>query len=99
MTKNHDLISPTSPGDILVEEFMPEYGLKAPTLAKLLGTPRSTLNGLLSGGRCSAEMAVRLSLCSDTTPEFWANAQLARDLWDAKQEVDEGGITPVSNVA
>ena len=81
-------IRPTHPGEMLREDFFPDYGLTASGLAEALGVSRQTINELLRGRRAvSPEMALRLSRLFGNTPEFWLNAQRAVDLWDAAQAI------------
>lgn len=76
---------PTHPGEILREDFMPDYDLTISGLAALLGVSRQTVNELVRGRRSlSPEMALRLSGLFGNSPEFWLNLQRAVDLWDAK---------------
>lgn len=90
---------PTSPGEMLKLDYMPDMGLKVPTLAKHLGVGRSTLQALIDGGRCSAEMAVRLGNVFDTSSEYWMNLQGKRDLWEAKRAVDTNTTIPLAGAA
>jgi addiction module HigA family antidote len=77
-------VRPTHPGEMLREDFMPDYGLTVSGIAKALGVSRQTVNELLRGRRAvSPEMALRLSRLFGNTAEFWLNAQRAVDLWDA----------------
>ena len=79
-------IQPTHPGEMLREDFMPDYGLTATTLAEKLGVSRQTVNELLNEKRAvSPSMALRLSRLFGNRPEFWLNAQLAVDLWKAQK--------------
>ncbi len=81
-------IRPTHPGEMLREDFLPDYGLKASGLAEALGVSRQTINELLRGRRAvSPDMALRLSRLFGNTPEFWLNAQRAVDLWAAAQAI------------
>ena len=75
---------PTHPGEMLREDFLPDYGLTVTSLAEALGVSRQTMNELLRERRAvSPEMALRLSRLFGNSPEFWLNAQRAVDLWDA----------------
>lgn len=79
---------PTHPGEMLAEDFMPDYGLTVAALAKAVGVTRQSINELLRGRRAlSPEMALRLSRLFGNSPEFWLNAQRAVDLWDAAQAI------------
>jgi antitoxin HigA-1 len=79
-------IPPTHPGEMLREDFMPDYGLTATSLASALGISRQTINELLRERRSlTAVMALRLSRLFGNSPEFWLNAQRSRDLWESEQ--------------
>jgi addiction module HigA family antidote len=80
-------IAPTHPGEMLRDDFMPDYNLTTTGLAEKLGVSRQTVNELLLERRAvSPAMALRLSKLFGNTPEFWLNAQRAVDLWNAKRE-------------
>lgn len=92
-------IRPTHPGEILREDFLPDYGLSVASFAKAIGVSRQTVNELLRERRAvSPEMALRLSRLFGNTPEFWLNAQRAVDLWEtsraAKKKIDR--INPLT---
>lgn len=75
---------PVHPGEILREDFLPEYELSVTTLAEALGVSRQSVNELLRERRAvSPEMALRLGKLFGTSPEFWLNLQRNVDLWDA----------------
>jgi addiction module HigA family antidote len=81
-------VRPTHPGEMLREDFMPDYGLSVSSIAKALGVSRQTVNELLRERRAvSPEMALRLPRFFGNTPEFWLNAQRAIDLWEAARTV------------
>jgi antitoxin HigA-1 len=81
-------IRPTHPGEMLREDFLPDYGLTVAGLAAALGVSRQTVNELLRERRAlSPEMALRLARLFGNSPEFWLNAQRAVDLWDAAQAI------------
>lgn len=86
-------IKPTHPGEMLREDFIPDYGLTVTALARNLGVSRQTINELLRERRSiTPDMALRLSRLFKNSPEFWLNAQRAVDLWTAqrnrKKELD-----------
>lgn len=92
-------VRPIHPGEMLREDFLPDYGLTVSGLARALGVSRQTVNELLRERRSlSPQMALRLSRLFGNSSEFWLNAQRAVDLWDAVQqlgpEVDK--IKPLS---
>jgi len=79
---------PTHPGEMLREDFVPDYGLTVSELAKDLGVSRQSVNELLRERRAvSPEMALRLGRLFGNSAQFWVNAQRAVDLWDANQTI------------
>ena len=79
-------VRPTHPGEMLREDFLPDYKLTISKFAAALGVSRQTVNELLRERRAiSPEMALRLARLFVNTPEFWMNAQRAVDLWDAER--------------
>ncbi|WP_327440688.1 HigA family addiction module antitoxin [Pseudomonas donghuensis] len=83
MCKN--AMRPVHPGEVLREDFQSEMGVSAAALARALGVSATSIHGVLSRRRgVSADMALRLATCLDTTPEFWLNLQTAFDLRTAE---------------
>jgi addiction module HigA family antidote len=77
-------VRPIHPGEMVREDFLPDYELSVAGLASALHVSRQTVNELLRERRAvSPEMALRLSRLFGNTPEFWLNAQHAIDLWEA----------------
>ena len=72
---------PTTPGEILQEEYLKPLGLTQKMLADHVRCDVKGVNRIVNG-RCAvtADMAVRLGAALGTTPEFWLNAQQAVDL-------------------
>lgn len=90
---------PTHPGEMLREDFLPDYGLSVSSLAEAVGVSRQSINELLRERRAiSPEMALRFARLFCNSPEFWMNAQRAVDLWDAAEEIkkDVAGIRPLN---
>jgi len=84
------LIPPTHPGEMLREDFLPDYGLTATSLASALDVSRQTVNELLRERRAlSPIMALKLSRLFKTSPEFWMKAQQARDLYETKMQYQD----------
>lgn len=89
---------PTHPGEMLRDDFLPEFELTVSSLADAVGVSRQSINELLRGRRAvSPEMALRLARLFGNSPEFWLNAQRAVDLWDATRAIrkDVGRIKPL----
>ena len=81
---------PTHPGEMLQEDFLPDYRLTVASLAEAIGVSRQSINELLRARRAvSPEMALRLSRLFGNSAEFWLNAQRAVDLWDAAQAIKD----------
>ena len=77
---------PVHPGEMLREDFMPDYNLNVSSLAEALGVSRQTINEVLRERRAvSPAMALRLSRFFGNSPEFWLNAQQTVDLWQAER--------------
>jgi len=78
---------PTTPGEILRYEFLDPLGLSQAVFALHLGWTTTKLNQILRGKRSvTPETALTLSDALGVSPEFWLNAQLACDLWEALQK-------------
>jgi addiction module HigA family antidote len=92
---------PTHPGEMLREDFLPDYQLTASGLAHAIGVSRQSVNELLRGRRAvSPEMSLRLGKLFGNSPEFWLKAQRAVDLWDAEQALkDDVASIKTLNVA
>ncbi len=79
---------PTSPGEILQEEFLAPLGMTQKQLADHLECDVKVVNRLVNGRTSvSAEMALRLGATFRTSAGFWLNAQKAVDLFRAEQRV------------
>ena len=81
---------PTTPGEILREEFLEPKRITQAVLAKRMGVPLQRVNTIITGRRAiTAETALLLARVLKTSPEFWMNLQAAVDLWDARQRLKE----------
>ena len=73
---------PTHPGEMLREEFLPDYGLTVAQFAQRLAVSRQTANELVHERRSvTPQMALRLGMLFGTTPQYWLNLQHNIDLW------------------
>ena len=78
----------TSPGEILLEEFMKPLGLSGSELARQLKVPANRVNDIVRSRReISADAALRLARYFGTTARFWLNAQAAYSLSKAEAEI------------
>ena len=99
-TKNRT-IAPTHPGEMLREDFLPDYGLTPTSLATALDVSRQTVNELVRERRAiSPIMALKLARLFGNSPDFWMKAQHTRDLWESEQQYQEelAQIEPISAI-
>ena len=79
--------NPPHPGEVIRELCLEPLGLSVTEAAEGLGVSRKTLSAILNGrAGISPEMALRLSIAFDTSPESWLNQQTHYDLWLARKE-------------
>lgn len=79
---------PTTPGEILNEEFLKPMKMTQKQLADHLGCDVKVINRIINGRTSvTAEMAIRMSAAFGTTVEFWLNAQQAVDIYEATKLV------------
>jgi addiction module HigA family antidote len=77
---------PTSPGEILLEEFLIPLGITQKMLSDHLGCDYKVVNRIINGkASISPKIAVKLAQAFETSPEFWLNAQTAVDIWKISQ--------------
>ena len=80
--------APVTPGEMLKEEFLTEYGLSQSQLAKAIGISPNRIAEIISNRRrISADTALRLSLYFGNSPEFWMNIQTHYDLKVARRNL------------
>lgn len=76
--------NPPHPGEILRELCLDPLGISVADAAKALGVSRKTLSEIVNGrAGISPEMAIRLAIAFNTTPESWLTQQAQYDLWRA----------------
>jgi antitoxin HigA-1 len=77
-----------TPGEMLKEEFMREYGLSQNRLAKAIGISPNRITDIVNNRRrITADTALRLALYFGNSPEFWMNLQAHYDLKMAQQSL------------
>lgn len=85
------MYNPPHPGEVIRELCIEPLGLSVTKAAEGLGVSRKTLSAILNGrAGISVEMALRLSMAFDTSPESWLAQQSQYDLWVTKK--DKKGI-------
>ena len=84
---NVQMHNPPHPGEILRDLCLEPLELSVTEAAAALDVSRKTLSAILNGrAGISPEMALRLSIAFDTTPESWLSQQAQYDLWNVRQE-------------
>ena len=79
---------PTTPGEILNEEFLKPLELSQAELASHIGCDVKVINRIVNGrSSVTAEMAIRLGAALRMSPEFWLNAQQAVDIYRAARKL------------
>ena len=79
---------PTTPGEILQEEYLSPLGLTQKELADYIGYDVKVINRLINGRTSvTASLALKLAATLHTSPEFWLNAQKAIDIYKASKSL------------
>ena len=80
--------APTSPGEMLLEEFLKPTEMTQTELARKMGVPIQRVNTLINGKRgVTAETALLLAKIFKNSPQFWMGLQMDWNLWHAKQKM------------
>ena len=90
--------APCHPGGILRRLYLEPLNLAVSDLAKALVVSRKTVSKLVNEhGSVTPEMALRLSIAFETTPQLWLNLQQNFDLWIAEHKTK--GLKSVRKIA
>jgi addiction module HigA family antidote len=80
--------APVTPGEMLKEEFLAEYGLSQNQLAKAVSISPNRIAEIVNNRRrITADTALRLGLYFGNSPEFWMNLQTHYDLKVARRKL------------
>jgi addiction module HigA family antidote len=80
--------APTSPGEMLLEEFLKPTNMTQTELARKMGVPIQRVNTLVNGKRgVTAETALLLAKIFKNSPQFWMGLQMDWDLWHAQRKM------------
>lgn len=91
---------PLHPGMIVKDALLTGTDLNVTLAAEQLGIDRTTLSRLLNGHiGISPEMALRLSLFLNTSPEMWMNLQRDYDLWCLSKKRNKIKVKPLKKAA
>ena len=83
-----NVFAPVTPGEMLREEFLIEYGLSQNELARAVGISPNRIAEIVNNRRrITADTALRLSLYFGNSPEFWMNLQSHYDLKMARRNL------------
>ena len=79
---------PTTPGEILSEEFLAPLEMTQKQLANHIGCDVKAINRIVNERSIvTTEMALRLGAALRTSADFWLNAQKAVDLYEARKNI------------
>jgi len=81
-------LSPITPGEVLLEEFLKPMGISQSQLAKDINVPANRISQLVHGKReITADTALRLGKYFGIEPEFWLNLQVRFNMKIAKSKL------------
>lgn len=76
---------PTTPGEILLEEFLRPMRITQTAFARRIGITNARLNEIIRGKRgVTPDTALRFGRALRVSPQFWLNLQAAVELYDAQ---------------
>jgi len=83
-------LSPITPGDILLEEFLKPMGIAQNMLAKDINVPANRISQIVHGKReITADTALRLGKYFGIEPEFWINLQVRYNMKIARSKLEK----------
>ena len=81
-------LSPITPGDVLLEEFLRPMKITQNQLAKDINVPANRVSQIIHGKReITADTALRLGKYFGIEPEFWLNLQVRYNMKIARSKV------------
>jgi len=84
-------LTPVTPGDVLLEEFLKPMKISQNQLAKDIHVPANRISQIIHGKReITADTALRLGRYFGIEPEFWLNLQVRYNMKITKRKV--GGM-------
>src|SRR5690242_19815950 len=90
--------APITPGEMLRDKFLAEYGLSQYQLAKAIGiSPNRIAEIIRNRRRITADTALRLSLYFGNSPEFWMNLQTHYDLKMARRNLKREDVKRIKS--
>jgi len=92
---------PTTPGEVLLEEFIKPLKLTQKEMADAIAVPFQRLNAIVNGRRAvSVSTALRLAKYLGTSPEVWLDLQQKIDLYNSlkKEQAILDEIKPLNDL-
>ena len=90
--------APVTPGEMLKEEFLADYGLSQNQLAQAIGISPNRITDIVNDRRrITADTALRLSLYFGNSAEFWLNLQSHYDLKMARKNLKPSVIAKIKS--
>ncbi len=81
-------LSPVTPGDVLLEEFLRPMNITQNQLAKDINVPANRISQVVHGKReITSDTALRLGKYFGIEPEFWINLQVRFNMKIARSEL------------
>jgi addiction module HigA family antidote len=81
MNPENPTFKPLHPGEVLLEEYLKPLDISQNKLALSMRVPSQRISEIVNRRRAiTAETALRLSIVTGTTPEFWMALQADYDL-------------------
>ncbi len=81
-------LTPITPGEILLEEFLEPLNISQTQLAKDINVPPNRISQIINGKRdITADTAIRLGKCFGVEPEFWLNLQVRYNVKTTKNKL------------
>ena len=91
--------APVTPGEMLKEDFLAEYGLSQSQLAKAIGISPNRIAEIINNRRrITADTALRLGLYFGNSPEFWMNLQAYYDLKMAQRNLKPEDVKRIKSL-
>ena len=81
-------LSPITPGDVLLDEFLKPMEITQNQLARDINVPANRVSQIIHGKReITADTALRLGKYFGIEPEFWLNLQVRYNMKIAKKKL------------